>query len=67
VRRAVPHRGPGGIVYTPARGDEPAWITLPFGRGQATLEAATYGDLELTAAQLRWLDRVVDEAMGADD
>jgi hypothetical protein len=67
TRRTVPRRGPGGIAYKPARGDEPAWITLPFGRGQASLEAATYGDLELTPAQLRWLDQVVDEAMGEDD
>lgn len=66
TRRAVPRRGPGGVTYTPARGEEPALITLPFGRGQATLEAATYGELELTPAQLRWLDRVVDEAVGED-
>jgi hypothetical protein len=67
TRRAVSRRGPGGVTYTPAKGEEPALITLPFGKGQASLDAATYGDLDLTPAQLRWLDRVVDEAMGADD
>ena len=73
TRRTVPRRGPGGIVYTPAKGDEAAQITLPFGRGRASLEAVlaceelAFPGYELTPAQLRWLDRVVDEAMGADD
>lgn len=65
-RRAVPRRGPGGVTFTPVRGDEPALITLPFGRGQASLEATLAGDLSLTPAQLRWLDRVVDEVLGED-
>jgi hypothetical protein len=70
TRRTVPRRGPGGIVYTPAKGDEAAQITLPFGRGRASLEAVlaceelAFPGYELTPAQLRWLDRVVDEAMG---
>jgi hypothetical protein len=60
--RMPARRGPGGIVFTPAKGDEPALITLPFGRGQASLESVLGGDLELTAAQQAWLTRI-EEAL----
>jgi hypothetical protein len=60
--RMPARRGPGGITFTPARGDEPALVTLPFGRGQASLESVLGGDLELTTAQQAWLARL-EEAL----
>lgn len=60
-RKPVPRRGPGGITFTPAKGDEPLLITLPFGRGQASLEAVIMGEFDLTPAQLAWLGRIEEE------
>jgi len=63
-KRRVRRRGPGGITFTPARGDEPGVITLPFGRGSASVEAVASGDLDLTPAQLAWFAVIEESVIG---